>query len=47
MMIESLRERLSRKREPVEVAPLPTFKCDVPKVNVADRDELFRAMEQG
>ena len=36
-------EKPKRRRLP----PLPTFKMGPPKVNIADRDALYRAMEEG
>ena len=28
-----------------KLKPLPTFSCGTPKVDVSDRDQLYRAME--
>jgi hypothetical protein len=40
--------RLFLERRPASVAlpPLPTFKLGQPKVDLADRDALYRAMEE-
>lgn len=39
-----LREQQKPKRK--RLPPLPSFKMGLPKVNIADRDELYHAMEE-
>ena len=43
---ELLRRGLSERRKLKRLPPLPTFDTGPAKVNVADRDALYRAMEE-
>ncbi|MBI1948928.1 MAG: ribbon-helix-helix protein, CopG family [Deltaproteobacteria bacterium] len=42
----ALRLFLERRPPAVALPPLPTFKLGQPKVDLADRDALYRAMEE-
>jgi hypothetical protein len=43
---EALRKGLAPSERDVDVAPLPTHRMGRPRVDVADRDALQRAMEE-
>jgi hypothetical protein len=43
---ELLRKGLAERPPARRLAPLPSFKCGRVKVNIADRDRLYRAMEE-
>ena len=43
---EALRKGLAPAERDVDVAPLPTHRMGRPRVDVADRDALQRAMEE-
>lgn len=42
---EVLRRGLNQPAQD-ELPPLPVYNCGVPLVNIADRDALYRAMEE-
>jgi hypothetical protein len=42
---ECLRRGLQEPEAPPELTPLPVYRMGRPKVDVADRDALYRAME--
>jgi hypothetical protein len=41
----ALRRLLQTRRDPTELAPLPSFKSGGALVDIADRDALYRSME--
>ncbi len=43
---ELLRKGLTDRRKPKRLPPLPTFDMGEPRVDVADRDALYEAMEK-
>ena len=47
IVIDCLRKGLREKGKPARLNPLPTFKCGRVRVNVADRDDLYRIVDKG
>jgi hypothetical protein len=47
LVIEFLQKGLGQKPAPSKLRPLPSFKCGRIKVDVANRDELYRILDQG
>ena len=47
LVVEFLQKGLGQKPSPGKLRPLPTFKCGRIKVDVANRDELYRILDQG
>ncbi len=45
LVAELLRKGLAKHRKPVPLRPLPVFDLGRPRLNIADRDALYEAME--
>jgi len=43
---ETLRRGLETPRAPLAVEPLPTYAMGEPRADLADRDDLYRVMEE-
>ncbi len=43
---EALRRGLEAQRTPAVVEPLPTYGMGAPRADLADRDDLYRVMEE-
>lgn len=43
---ETLRRGLATPRTPMTVEPLPTYDMGRPRADLADRDDLYRVMEE-
>lgn len=46
VVAEALRRGLAATDAPAELPPLPTYRMGPPLVDLADRDALYRAMEE-
>ncbi len=46
LVTELLKRGLAQDEEPVTLPELPTFNAGRPRVDVANRDELYRVMEE-
>jgi hypothetical protein len=46
VVADALRRGLAEPGQPSEPAPLPTHRMGRPRVDLADREALFRAMEE-
>ena len=47
LVVEFLRKGLGERPKPKKMRPLPSFKCGRLKVDIANRDELYRILDQG
>lgn len=46
VVAETLRRGLTAPDPSADLAPLPTYRMGLPRVDLADRDALYRAMEE-
>ena len=46
LVIEFLQKGLGQKPAPRKLQPLPSFKCGQIKVDITNRDELYRVLDQ-
>ena len=47
LVVEFLQKGLGQKPKTIKLRPLPAFKCGRIKVDVANRDELYRILDEG
>jgi hypothetical protein len=46
VVAETLRRGLAAPEPPADLPPLPVYRMGPPRVDLADRDALYRAMEE-